>query len=291
MWSFKILLWLWMFLRTKLVLISRRFLDFTDWGYFHKLTIHFHQDHFLQTQPGCWLKHLLRIKTLCGKIRCSKSRNPARMCMHATSFHQLPKHHFKLRLIVDTGGIHPNMIRENFIVNSRWGSESIEPGSLHSAGMQQLMRSQSTNRLSSHYPVQSPSVCHKHVPISQLRNCLLSLVPAFDCIAPSSKNNQTGCFAFRHTSWGYFTDQFMWFIFSIGGISSIPPCVDNVESVKIRVLARRVCYKRKCRIWVFIESGGGGRRPFDERGPGQQRTSLIGCLSSRCLRLRSNPTV
>lgn len=150
--------------------------------------------------------------------------------MHATSFHQLPKHHFKLRLIVDTGGTHPNMIRENFIVNSRWGSESIEPGSLQSAGMQELMRSQSTNRLSSHYPVQSPSVCHKHVPISQLRNCLLPLVLAFDCIAPSSKNDQTGCFAFRHTSWGYFTDQFMWFVFSIGGISSIPPCVDNVVS-------------------------------------------------------------
>lgn len=51
------------------------------------------------------------LKTICGKIGCSMSRNPARTCMHATSFNQLLKHHFKPRLTVDTGGTHPNMIR------------------------------------------------------------------------------------------------------------------------------------------------------------------------------------
>lgn len=49
------------------------------------------------------------------KIGCSKNRNPARTCVHATSFNQLLKHHFKLRLNVDTDGAHPNMIKDNFI--------------------------------------------------------------------------------------------------------------------------------------------------------------------------------
>lgn len=141
---------------------------------------------------------MLRIKKLF--VGFSKSKNPARTCMHATSFNQLLEHHFKLWLIVDTGGTHPNMIRGNFIENLHRGSKSIEPDSLPSAGMQEPSSSQSTTRLSSHCPVQAASVCHKHVPLSQLRKSLLSFVSAFDCIAPSSKNGQTVCGVFRHPS-------------------------------------------------------------------------------------------
>ncbi len=205
------------------------------------------------------------LKTLCGKIGCSTSRNPARTCTHATSFNQLLEHHFKLRLVVDTGGAHPNMIRENFTENLHRGSKSIEPDSLHSAGMQESSSSQSTTRLSSHWPVQAASVCHKHVPLSQLREGLSSFVSAFDCIAPSPKNGQTVCAVFRHPSLlpkhqHYFIDQCMWFVLGLGGISTSPPCVENVVSFEEKSNSwgenrgSGICYKRKCRMWIHSQN-------------------------------------
>lgn len=64
-----------------------------------------------QTQAGRWAGHLLRARTLCGKIGFSKSKNPAGMCIDRSAS-QTP---FET-LIVDTGGRRPNTLRKNAIV-------------------------------------------------------------------------------------------------------------------------------------------------------------------------------
>lgn len=146
----------------------------------------------LQTQPACNICSALKL--LCGY---SEIRNPAKTCMHATSLSKILKKQFKLWLTVDTGATHPNMIRENFIKNLHWSSWII------SAGMQDARSSSSSYKIWDFHliaPYSRASVCHKHMPLSQLRNCLLSLVSSFGCTALSSKNGQTVCATLRHPS-------------------------------------------------------------------------------------------
>lgn len=118
--------------------------------------------------PGYWQQHVLHIITLCGKIGCSKYSNTANPCKHASSFNKPLKCHSGFKLKLYCWHRWYTWQRKIFPEHWIWQTEF----SWHATAQQHLH-----SRLSSHCLVQSASVCHNHVVLSQLRTCLLSLVP------------------------------------------------------------------------------------------------------------------
>lgn len=109
-----------------------------------------------------------------GAVSTATQQTHASMLHHSTSPSNATQAS-NLSFTVDTGGTHPNMTKENlygkpaprFPEHWIWQTEFW----WHATAQQHLH-----SRLSSHCLIQSASVCHNHVVLSQLRTCLLSLV-------------------------------------------------------------------------------------------------------------------
>ena len=129
------------------------------------------------------LLHMLHINTFCGDIRCSKYRDPARTCMHVIPLNQLLKNTTSESGLLLTQVVHiPLMMRETL---QKTYTEPLRALNLTACSLLVCKSPAAafTVGLSSHCSDQAASVCHKHEPLSQLRNRLLSLVRALDCVS------------------------------------------------------------------------------------------------------------